>query len=239
MGENVLIIGASGDIGAAIAESLAGEGYQLLLHYHRNGQAIEKIKANVTNEMVLMDIQADLSKETDIKRLLKQLVFPVDAIIFASGKSHYGLFQDTNETTMDDMLTVNVKAPWMITNYLLPEMIRKRRGKIIFITSIWGNTGASNEVIYSSVKGAQNSFVKALAKEVSLSGISVNAVSPGFINTKMNQNLSTAEREVITNEIPVNRAGTPIEVANAVRFLMGDMSSYIQGEIINVTGGWF
>src|SRR5690625_2842246 len=96
---------------------------------------------------------------------------------------------------MEDMVTLHVKSPWILTQKLLPAMIKRRSGKIIFITSIWGNTGASNEVIYSSVKGAQNSFVKALAKEVGPNGISVNAVSPGFIDTKMNQHLLEDERE--------------------------------------------
>src|SRR5690625_4814641 len=117
-------------------------------------------------------------------------------------------------------------------------MIRKQRGKIIFITSIWGNIGASNEVIYSSVKGAQNSFVKALAKEVGPSGISVNAVSPGFIDTKMNRHIMEEELEDIIAHIPLNRPGLASDVAHTVRFLMDEKSDYIQGEIVNITGGW-
>src|SRR5690625_3813000 len=117
-------------------------------------------------------------------------------------------------------------------------MIQKQRGKIIFITSIWRNVGASNEVIYSSVKGAQNSFVRALAKEVGPSGISVNAVSPGFIDTKMNQHLLHEEKEAIISGIPLNRAGLATDVSHAVQFLLDEKSSYIQGEIMHITGGW-
>ncbi|MFB4167429.1 elongation factor P 5-aminopentanone reductase [Virgibacillus sp. JSM 102003] len=238
MGKNVLLIGASGDIGGAIAQALASEGYSLLLHYHKNKQAIDRTRLNLNEESILTEIQADLSAEAEVKQLLTQLVYPVDAVIFASGKAHYGLFQDTDEKIMDEMLSLHVKMPWLITKHLLPAMIQNKKGKIIFITSIWGEIGASNEVMYSSVKGAQNSFVKSLAKEVAPSGISVNAVSPGFIDTKMNNHLLPAEKESITNDIPNNRAGTADDVANAILFLMNEKSSYIQGEIINVTGGW-
>lgn len=91
---------------------------------------------------------------------MKQLTLPVDAVVFASGNAHYGLFQDTDETIMDSMLTLHVKAPWLITRHILPQMITRKKGKIIVITSIWGEVGASNEVVYSSVKGAQNSLLK-------------------------------------------------------------------------------
>ncbi|MBP1968038.1 3-oxoacyl-[acyl-carrier protein] reductase [Virgibacillus natechei] len=238
MGENVLIIGASGDIGLAIADQLASEGYQLLLHYNKNRKRIDDFKNMLEKECLLTVIQANLSNDEEIKKLLNQLVFPVDYIIFASGAAHYGLFQDTKEQVMDDMLTLHVKAPWMITQYLLPTMIQKNTGKIIVITSLWGDIGASNEVVYSTVKGAQNSFVKALAKEIAPSGISVNAISPGYIETKMNNHLADDEKAALISEIPINRAGLPSEVAHTVRFLLDQRSSYIQGEIINMNGAW-
>jgi 3-oxoacyl-[acyl-carrier protein] reductase len=238
MGKNVLIIGASGDIGIAIAKQLVKEGYKLLLHYNTNREMVDDLRKNVNESDVLAVFQADLSEGTAVKRFLAELVFPVDSIIFASGLAYSGVFQDTSEVTMDKMINLHVKTPWLIVKYLLPQMINQRSGAIIFITSIWGEQGASNEVIYSSVKGAQNSFVKALAKEVAPSGISVNAVSPGFIETKMNRHLHGAEKDALISEIPMNRAGRPDEVAHAVSFLLSNQSSYIQGEIINLTGGW-
>src|SRR5690625_7972441 len=122
----------------------------------------------------------------------------------------------------------------MITRHLLPLMMQKKAGKIVFITSIWGDVGASHEVVYSAVKGAQNSFVKALAKEVAPSGISVNAVSPGFIDTKMNRHLIKEEKETIISEIPMNSAGTSGEIAHTVRFLLDIKYSYIQVDLIVV-----
>lgn len=238
MGKNVLIIGASGDIGRAITKQLAEDDYQLILHYHKNLQAITELREEINDKGVVSVIQADLRKEKDINEFLNQLVFQIDIVIFASGREHFGLFQDSTDQVMNDMLNIHVTAPWKITRYLLPTMIKQRYGKIIFITSIWGSVGASYEVIYSSVKGAQNTFVKALAKEVGPSGISVNAISPGFIDTKMNQALSNEEREAIISEIPVQRAGLPSEVAHAVRFLLDEKSSYIHGEVIQMNGGW-
>ena len=232
---NVLILGASGDIGSAISQQLAEDGYSLLLHYNRNRQAMETLVKKINEEQILQIIQADLTLSSAVHKLCDEVVFPVDAIIYVSGMAHFGLFHDTTEAEMDAMLHLHVKAPWLVTKYFLPEMLKKQKGNIIFITSIWGDVGASNEVIYSSVKGAQNSFIKALAKEVGPSGISVNAVSPGFIDTKMNEHV---EKELIISQIPLHRAGMTSEVAHTVSFLMDEKSNYIQGEIINIAGGW-
>src|SRR5690625_1858212 len=154
MGKNVLIIGASGDIGIAIAKSLANDGYHLLLHYHQNKKPIENLQKEVHQDCILSVLQANLASEEDINNLLSQIVFSVDIIIFASGTDYHGLFQDMPNKIINEMITVHVKAPMIITKHLLPQMINKNSGKIIFITSIWGSVGASHEVVYSTVKGA-------------------------------------------------------------------------------------
>ncbi|HLS07401.1 MAG TPA: SDR family oxidoreductase [Bacillota bacterium] len=236
--KNILIVGASGDIGQAIAKQLASLGHQLILHYHRNVRALDQLKQSISEDQIIAQIQADLTTTRGIETFIETINYPIEQIVFASGIPHYGLFQETSEQTMDKMLTLHVKAPWVITKHLLPQMIRQQSGKIVLITSIWGTFGASYEVIYSTLKGAQNSFVKALAKEVAPSGISVNAISPGFIETKMNDHLVAEEKRAIISDIPMNRAGTVQDIANAVCFLLSDQSSYIQGEVIHVTGGW-
>ena len=238
MGKNVLIIGASGDIGAAITKQTAKEGHQLMLHYHANKDVMDELMEEFTEGQLLQVIQADLSNLEGINKLLAALVFRVDIIIYASGRAAFGLFQEMSEEKMDEMLSLHVKAPWMITKHLLPGMIKNESGKIILITSIWGETGASNEVLYSTVKGAQNSFVKALAKEVAPSGITVHAISPGFIDTKMNAGLSREERAEIYESIPLKRAGSPDEVATTVTYLLNTNSTYLNGQIIQVSGGW-
>lgn len=239
MKKNVLILGASGDIGNAIAIDLASKGYNLILHYHRSKHTIDRLQYLLREDAIIQTVQANLVNQEAVHKLCEEVAYAVHAIVFVSGTAHYGLFQDVSETEMDEMIQLHVKAPWLITQYFLPQMIREHNGKVILITSIWGNVGASNEVMYSSVKGAQNSFVKALAKEVGLSGVSVNAVSPGFIDTKMNQHLLQEEKSEIISHIPLNRAGLTSDVAHAVSFLLDEKSNYIQGEIINISGGWF
>jgi len=235
---NILIIGASGDIGSAIAIKLGNEGYQLLLHYHKNVDKINHIRSQLKSDSILSEIQADLSENNGIKRLISAVVFKVDHIVFAGGHAYYSLLQETSEKIMDEMLTIHVKAPMLITKHLLPSMIQQKFGNIVVISSIWGETGASMEVIYSTVKGAQNSFVKSLAKEIKTSGISINAISPGFIDTKMNQHLSNIEREVIVQSIPLKRAGSPYDIAHSVSFLINQPSNHIHGQIIGVDGAW-
>jgi 3-oxoacyl-[acyl-carrier protein] reductase len=238
MGKNVLIVGASGDIGSSIAKTLASKGYYVILHYNAGMENIGKLRANIPREQLLMVLQADLNVREEVDHFLKQIVFPVDHVVFASGQASYGLFQEVTEKQMDEMLAVHVKAPWLILQRLLSYMIKNKSGSILFITSIWGDVGASGEVIYSAVKGAQNSFVKALAKELGPSNVSVNAISPGFIQTKMNDHLNEKEKKAVLSEIPLNRAGSVEEIANLALFLIEGRSKYIHGEIIGINGGW-
>src|SRR5699024_4267465 len=185
MNKNALILGASGDIGNAIAIDLANQGYNLILHYHKSHHTIERLQYMLREDAILQTVQADLADSQSVHKLCDEIAYAVHAIVFVSGTAHYGLFQDATEVEMDEMIQIHVKSPWLITHHFLPQMIREQFGQIILITSIWGNVGASNEVMYSSVKGAQNSYVRELEKEVGMSVNSVNAVSPGFIDTKM------------------------------------------------------
>lgn len=237
---NILVIGASGDIGRKIVEQIAqtDEKASFILHYNRNEAAIRETMAAIRDDAVLQVIQADLTTEEGARSLINQIHFPISAVIFVSGMAYHGLFQDMEEAIMDKMMHLHVKAPWMISQHVIKDMVKQQAGKIIFITSIWGSAGASNEVIYSSVKGAQNSFVKALGKELAPNGIRVNAVSPGFIETKMNDSLDDDDKAYIIDDIPAQRPGLPEEVAHTVQFLLDDKANYIVGEIIQVTGGW-
>ncbi|MFD1018250.1 elongation factor P 5-aminopentanone reductase [Thalassobacillus hwangdonensis] len=234
----MLILGASGDIGKAIAKSTVEEGANVLLHYHSNRSSIDALVSELPEARVLGTVQADLSTSEGIKQLINSIPFTLDGIIFAGGSSFQGLLQDAGEADMDLLYHLHVKTPWMVASSFLPQMIHKRRGKIILISSVWGSVGASMEVLYSSVKGAQNSFVKALAKEAGPSGVQVNGISPGFIDTKMNSLYSEEEKAVIFDEIPLGRPGLPEEIASVAAFLISDRSSYINGQIITVDGGW-
>lgn len=233
-----LITGASGEIGQAITKKLADEGYSLCLHYHTNKLKIDQLISELPSGSVGESICADLSKNKQIDDFLSKLPPEIDSVVFAHGNSLTALFQETTDKAMDEMLSMHVKAPWLISRHIIPEMVKKKTGRIVLISSIWGDTGASCEVVYSSVKGAQNSFVKALGKELAPSGIVVNGVLPGLVATKMNAGLSQEEMEMLYSEIPANRAATPEEVAHVVSFLIDPSTTYIHGELIKVTGGW-
>jgi len=235
----ILITGASGAIGQAIALKLAEKGYSLYLHYNQNREGIEKLIHNLEAfEGEYIPIMADLSLPNGYKQLASQ-IFSLDGIIHNAGQSLYGLLQDLTEDDLAKLLYVSVTTPLLLTKALLPKLISKREGSIIVISSIWGQTGASFEVAYSTVKGAQISFAKALSKELAPSGIRVNAVAPGAVETPMLSGFSPDELSAVKEEIPLSRLATPSDVANGVGFLLSDDSSYITGHVLSINGGWY
>jgi 3-oxoacyl-[acyl-carrier protein] reductase len=234
-----LITGASGGIGQALAIKLASEGYSLYLHYHQNVQGIRELLTSLaSSDGEYIPIQADLSAPDGYKKIAEN-IFSIDTIIHNSGISHYGLFADIDEEIVNKMTMVHIISPLMLTKELLPKMIRQQHGNIILMTSIWGQTGAACEVIYSTVKGAQISFVKSLSKELSLNGIRVNGIAPGAVNTSMLANFTDEEMENLKGEIPMGRLAKPSEIAESVSFIISPKASYITGQILSVNGGWY
>lgn len=235
----VLITGASGGIGKAIALRLAEEGYSLYLHYHRN-EASMKDLLNQLSEYhgEYIPIQANLAAKDGYKKVTEN-IFSIDAIIHNSGTSHYGLLVDLDEEEADQLISLNVRTPLLLTKELLPKLLTKKAGNIVVISSIWGQTGAACEVAYSTVKGAQIALVKALSKEVALNGIRVNAIAPGAIRTEMMQHFNADELEIIKGDIPTGRLGTPENIADGVSFLLSEKSSYMTGQVLAINGGWY
>lgn len=240
MNKTALITGASGGIGKSISETLAAEGYNLLLHYNTNQNTAAELaeKLRETFDVHAEILQADLSVPEGADKLSSSIVQPIDAIVLNSGRSHFGLITDVDNATVQEMVQLHVASPYMLTRNLLPDMIRNKSGAIVAVSSIWGETGASCEVLYSMAKGAQHSFVKGLAKELAPSGIRVNAVAPGAVDTNMMNQFSPSEIEEIADDIPIGRLARPEEIADATAFLLSEKASYITGQILSVNGGW-
>ena len=239
MNKWALITGASGEIGQAIAQKLARDGYHLYLHYFQNQKGIEALLQKVEPyKREYIPIQADLSKDEGID-LIADSIFQLDALVFCAGKELNKLLIDTNRVEIDFSVQLHLSSPIKLTQAILPKLYKQRKGSIVLISSTWGETGAALETVYSAVKGGQIAFAKALSKEVARSGIRVNVVSPGVIQTRMNQFLSDEERQDLENEIALGRMGAPQEVAAAVAFLLSDQASYITGDVLKVNGGWY
>lgn len=235
-----LIMGASGDIGKGIAEELAASGWSLYLHYHTDYQSVERQLQTYRAAYPQQDffgLHLDMTVETGIPEFIRN-IFQLDAIIFSSGFTTFQLLTEVTSETMDKMWAVHVKTPVLLIQKLQSKLAHSPNGRIVFISSIYGETGSSMEVFYSTTKGAQLAFVKAYSKEVASLGITVNAISPGAIETKMNGAFTELELTGLKEEIPVGRMGTISEISFWVHQLLESRSAYLTGQSIIVSGGW-
>ncbi|MBM7650071.1 3-oxoacyl-[acyl-carrier protein] reductase [Bacillus ectoiniformans] len=238
MSKYVLITGASGGIGQETARKFAEKGWNLYLQYYSGEERIQDLKNELEKKGAeVIAIQADLTSFNGPDVLMNS-IFSVQAAVFAGGTAHYGLFQDTSAEEMDRLWELHVKGPMRIVQKLIAKFQMEDQAAIVFISSIWGQTGASCEVVYSAVKGAQIALTKALAKELAPSNIRVNAVAPGAVDTPMLSGFSEEELHELAGDIPMGRLAKPEEIANAVSYLCSKDSSYITGQIIGVNGGW-
>lgn len=235
------IFGASGEIGQSIAMEMSNQGWSLYLHFHENKLVVEKLYTQLQELFPQQEFhvfQVDLGRNEDVSNVLEQL-FEVQAIIFASGQALYQLLEDTSLQDMESVWRTHVQSPMFIIGQLASKLRRFNTSYIVFIGSIWGETGAAGETVYSAVKGAQHAFIKAYAKEAGSSGVRVNAIAPGYINTKMNESLDDYEMKIIENDIPLKQIGKPQDVANLVSFLTSEKADYITGQVLSVNGGWY
>lgn len=235
------IFGASGEIGQSIATEMSKQGWSLYLHYNDNESAVSHLARELQNKYPQQEfhvIQADLANNEDILKVIAQ-IFEVQAIIFASGQALTQLLEDTTPQEMESLWRTHVQSPMTIIGQTASKLRRNEKSYIVFIGSIWGETGASGESVYSAVKGAQHAFMKAYAKEAGPSGVRVNAIAPGIIDTKMNAKLDEEERNMLEEEIPLSHFGNPQDVANLVSFLTSGDADYITGQVLRVNGGWY
>lgn len=236
MKKTALITGASRGIGAAIALKLAEEGFFTYVNFCKSSDLVEKI-AEQTGGIAVM---ADVSDKSQTEKMVKNIIQNtggIDVLVNNAGISVSGLFTDITEEEEQRLWKINVGGVFNCTKAVLPFMINKKYGKIINISSMWGQVGASCEVHYSASKSAIIGFTKALAKELGPSGINVNCIAPGVIMTDMNKCHSADTLEALREETPVMRLGTAEDVAQAAAFLASDKSSFITGQILGVNGG--
>lgn len=230
--KTVLITGGSRGIGAACVRLFASRGFRVLFTYNRSGQQA----LSLSRETNTTAIQVDITNPADIQTLTPYGT--VDILINNAGIAQQKLFSDITHADWDRMFDVNIKGMYLVTQALLPGMIHNKAGKIINLSSIWGQCGASCEVHYSASKAAVIGFTKALAKELGPSGICVNCVAPGIIGTEMNAHIDPEDLKALYAEIPLSRMGTPEEVASMIYFLASEQAGYITGQVLAPNGGW-
>ena len=240
--KTALITGATGAIGSEIARLLAANQVDLMLHYNTNTEKALTIKQECEELGAFVTLfRADISVNDEIEKMfniISESGNNPDILVNTVGISHYGLIQDISFQEWNMLLNTNVMSSFFCIKNCLPHMIRQKYGRIINISSIWGEVGSANESLYSLTKGSINSLTKSLAKELGPSGITVNAIAPGMVPSKMNDCFTNQELHIIKNEIPLHRFSKAIEIAQTVLHLIHPNSEYINGQIITIDGGF-
>lgn len=240
MRPTVLITGATGDIGRAIATVFCDEGYSLVLT-GRNKSVLERLQAELSAKGCdVLCAAGDLTEYDFVQELVAQGIArfgTLSVLVNNAGISSVGLLSELPPAEWNRVLAVNLTAAYTCTSLVIPHMVRRKEGRILNVSSVWGNCGASCEVAYSASKGGLNAMTRALAKELAPSGISVNALACGLIDTRMNACFTAEETAALVNEIPCGRMGTPTEVAQLL-LLLAKAPSYLTGQIITMDGAW-
>ena len=227
---HVFLTGGSRGIGAAAVRRFAREGWRVSFCYENNAAAARALSAETGAD----GFRCDVSDPAAVETLISSLP-PVEVLINNAGISHVGLISQITPAQWDRLFAVNVRGIYSTVRAVLPAMLEAGSGCILNVSSMWGQVGASCEAAYSATKGAVDALTKALAKELGPSGIRVNAVSPGMIDTEMNAHLSAEDVQALADETPLGRIGTPEDVAEALWMLSG--SPFVTGQILAVNGG--
>ncbi len=236
----VIVTGASRGIGREIARQLARNNMKVIANYNQSEKEAKELKEELEKENIMIDIvKADITRREEAKKLVQfalQKYNKIDILINNAGISEYKLFTDETDEDWKRIMDTNLYSAFVMSQEVIPNMIHNKVGCIINISSIWGVTGASLEVLYSTSKAGLNGMTKALAKELGPSNIRVNAIAPGIIQTSMNNKFSKEELEEIKEEIPLEKIGKTEDIAKCVKWLIED--NYTTGQIISINGGW-
>lgn len=233
-----MVTGASRGIGKAIAEVLAEAGYDLILTCSHTLPELQKTAASFERKygITCTALVADAADPAAMEKIFAPLEH-LEVLVNNAGISHIGLLTDMSIEEWQRIINTNLSSCFYTSRLAIPLMLQKHSGRIVNISSVWGNVGASMEVAYSASKGGMNSFTKALAKELAPSNIQVNAISCGVIDTAMNHCFSPEEMDALREEIPADRLGQPEEVAKLVLQLI-QAPAYLTGQILTLDGGW-
>lgn len=242
MKQVALITGASRGIGAAIAEAFAGNGYHLALCCHKSTEQLHALseKLSRTYRIQIRCFVGDVGDCEFVQDMISATMEEfgqIDVLINNAGISYIGLLTDMSVDDWNRIVATNLSSAFLTSRLCVPQMVARKSGHIINISSVWGSVGASCEVAYSACKGGIHAFTKALGKELAPSGITVNAIACGVIDTDMNRCFSEEEREALIQEIPAGRMGSPAEVAQLTLTLCSG-HSYLTGQVITLDGGW-
>ena len=235
--KTAFVTGGSRGIGREIVRALSKEGYSVAFTYKTSRTEAEALAA----ECGAIAVRADSANRTEIAeaaRLAEERLGGIEVLVNNAAVSSFSLVTDLSDEEWDRTLAVNLTAPFLYSRAFIPGMVSRKSGRIINISSIWGIAGSSCEAHYSATKAGLIGLTKALAKELGPSGITVNAIAPGVINTDMNSSLDAESMAALREETPLMRIGEPSEIARAVLFLVGEGGSFITGEVLNISGGF-
>lgn len=238
--KTVIVTGGSRGIGSSIVVELAKNHYNVVLNYNNSEEKAKKIQKDLKEQGINIEIfKANVSKREDVKKLVNFTIEKynnIDILINNAGIDQIKPFMDITNDDWDKIIQTNLNSVFYCSQEVLKNMIHNKNGCIINISSIWGITGASCEVAYSTSKAGIDGMTKALAKEMGLSNIRINSIAPGIVDTDMNKDLSLEELQELKSEIPLGRIAKPNEIVKSVKWLIDD--EYVTGQIISVNGGW-
>ncbi len=228
-----LVTGGSGGIGSAVCRSLAAAGYTVGVGYFRNRAGAEAL----AKELGGYPAYADVSRPKEVAAMFAE-AGEVETLVLSAGIAHYGLITDLTYDDWRELMAVNLDGAFLCCRAAVPGMVRRKRGNIIIISSMWGQVGASCEAAYSASKSGLIGLTKALAKELAPSGIRVNCVAPGVVLTPMLKDFSEEDLENLRLETPLEMLGEPEDVAELVAYLASEKSRFMTGQVIGLNGGF-
>lgn len=242
MKKTVVITGASKGIGAAMAILFARKGYNVVIGYNDSYQLAKMLSSSLSSQgYSVMPFKVNVTNKLETDLLIKETVYKfgsVDVLINNAGVAFNGLITETEEYDSDKIFDIDLKGVFNCCRSVTPTMVNQKSGKIINISSMWGQVGASCEVAYSAAKAGVIGLTKALAKELAPSGVTVNCIAPGLIDTSMNSNISVEDLNAFVEDIPLGRMGTADDIAETALFLASEGADYITGQVLGVNGGY-